>query len=534
MKKLTIALCSAIAFATSAFAQQTQTKNGTWTYSNYDYELWSENNAGTTSMTLNGTAANGGTFTATWQNTINILFRAGRKFSTTTGGTISGREPPKTALDYGNISIDFDATWSSNDNVKMLGVYGWAFYTSGSTPTKDENGQSKTFSKEIEYYIIQDRGNYNAATGGDTKSTLKGTGTIDGIEYEFRVCDRIGRNALSGSTVNFKQYFSVPKNTSSHRTKGIISVSEHFKAWEKAGMKMDGPLYEVALKVESYTGSGGNANGSATIRKNLLTIGGTSTTSSNSTGGTSSSSRASSSSMAAASTTCNDYQASFCGNIAWSSVTGGSTTAPTAGKCLYIGNFDIIQPSLNSTVAINGVENACGGDWDNCPYNNKPTAKDGGYYVYVKTGTINGSDGWQGIVARPKPTCSAPPTPSSSSRASSSSAAVSSSSRASSSSVAVSSSSRASSSSTAVSSSSSTTAGSSSSAIAGSSSSAGIETSSSSEDGDPSPILNSQFSTNSQFTYYTLKGEPLGNAKPQKAGVYIVKQGSSFKKIVVR
>jgi len=50
-----------------------------------------------------------------------------------------------------------------------------------------------------------------------------------------------------------------------------------------------------------------------------------------------------------------------------------------------------------------------------------------------------------------------------------------------------------------------------------------------------SPILNSQFSIlNSQTTYYSIKGQPLGNAKPQKAGVYIAKQGYSVKKIVVK
>jgi len=54
-------------------------------------------------------------------------------------------------------------------------------------------------------------------------------------------------------------------------------------------------------------------------------------------------------------------------------------------------------------------------------------------------------------------------------------------------------------------------------------------------DPEPSPILNSQFSIlNSQITYYSIKGEPLGSAKPQKSGVYIVKQGHSVKKIVVR
>ena len=129
---------------------------------------------------------------------------------------------------------------------------------------------------------------------------------------------------------------------------------------------------------------------------------------------------------------------------------------------------------------------------------------------------------------------------SSSSKASSSSASVaSSSSRASSSSVA-SSSSRASSSSNAVSSSSTH----SSSSIAVSSSSSNLASSSSSEEAlgsssseeDITPIINSRLSTlNSQLiNYYSLKGEPLGSAKPQKAGIYIIKQGSSVKKIVVR
>jgi endo-1,4-beta-xylanase len=111
---------------------------------------------------------------------------------------------------------------------------------------------------------------------------------------------------------------------------------------------------------------------------------------------------------------------------------------------------------------------------------------------------------------------------SSSSRASSSSIAASSSSRASSSSIAASSSSRASSSSIAASSSSKP-------------SSSSVATVSSSSTGT-TPISNrSPLAANhSQADYYSLKGEPLGNEKPQKAGIYIVKQGNSVKKLVVR
>jgi hypothetical protein len=483
MKKLATALCLAIAFAmpTIVLAQQTQTKNGTWTYNGYDYELWSENNAGTTSMTLNGdngsgANAKGGTFSATWSNTINILFRAGRKFSTTTGGTISGREPPKPALDYGNISIDFAATWSSSDNVKMLGVYGWAFYAQGSIPTKDENGNNKTFSKEIEYYIIQDRGSYNAATGGDTKSTVKGEATIDGILYEFRVCDRINRNALSGSSVNFKQYFSVPKNTSSHRTSGIISVSKHFSEWAKVGMVMDGPLYEVAMKVESYTGQGGNANGSATVTKNLLTVGGT-TPSSNS-GGTSSSSKANSSSSAART------QATTCKTPLITYPTNTVPADPYTACFKYTNNKCYVCRVANESDA-----NTCasGWVWNGSQIDNN--IKDGYWYYEVACPATSSSSA----------------AVSSSSRASSSSAAVSSSSRASSSSAAASSSSRASSSSAAVSSSSSTAASSSSSGAVSSSS---TETESSSSNDDETPILKNRISV-SYFSVQTLSDKAL-------------------------
>ena len=57
-----------------------------------DYELWNQNNRGTVNMQITGGGAdtNGGTFTATWTGTENILFRAGKKWgfnSTTTPAT---------------------------------------------------------------------------------------------------------------------------------------------------------------------------------------------------------------------------------------------------------------------------------------------------------------------------------------------------------------------------------------------------------------------------------------------------------------
>ena len=65
------------------------------------------------------------------------------------------------------------------------------------------------------------------------------------------------------------------------------------------------------------------------------------------------------------------------------------------------------------------------------------------------------------------------------------------------------------------------------------SSSSADETSSSSE--ETVSIVYSPLNIHSEIpTYYTIKGEPVGSTKPAKPGVYLVKEGSSVKKIVVR
>jgi len=97
-----------------------------------------------------------------------------------------------------------------------------------------------------------------------------------------------------------------------------------------------------------------------------------------------------------------DYNPSWCGDKDFSEVKDNSTTIPITGECLFISNFETIQPKLNSTVAINGLENAFGNDWG--PYNTRPSKADGGFYVYVKKGEVNDwrGNGWKNIVAGTK------------------------------------------------------------------------------------------------------------------------------------
>ena len=255
-KVLTTAFAMAAISSSISWGQTVTCSNGTsqkmGTAGGYDYELWSQNGAGSATMTLNVSDENGGAFEVEWQGTINMLARTGKRW---------GSNSTVTVQNVGNITSEFDVEWSSSDNVKYVSVYGWGYYDKGDIPSG--------FSDEIEYYIVQDRGSYNPTSGGQKH----GSATIDGIDYDFYTTDRIQQPSLSG-TSTFKQYWSIPSNTSQHRTKGTISISKHFSEWAKAGMKM-GRLYEVAsMKIESYTGNTGSAKGHAKVKKNLLKIGG--------------------------------------------------------------------------------------------------------------------------------------------------------------------------------------------------------------------------------------------------------------------
>jgi hypothetical protein len=395
------------------FAQTTWNSSKIEKYNGYDYELWNQDNKGTVSMTLNGdngsgANAKGGTFTAQWSGTCNVLFRSGKKW-----GTSSTQN--HTAI--GQMTVDFAATWSSSDDVRYLGLYGWAYFVSGKIPTKRENGSSANFSNQIEWYIIQDRGSYNPTTSSDCKTYGNGA-TINGIAYDFKVCDRIGQPMLTGNG-NFKQFFSIPKNTSSHRQSGVVDVSAHFNAWHSAGMYMDGPLYEVAMKIESYKCNNGQAqgSGSGSVTKNILTIGGSAPPTTPSSSGTGGGGTSSSSAAKTQATTCKTPLITY----PPSSVPADPYTACfkyTDGKCYVC--------KIESEGEFEGNMNTCssGWVWDGSQIDNN--LRDGYWYQEVTC---------------PAGSSSSSTAASSSSRASSSSSASSSSARSSSSAISASSSS---------------------------------------------------------------------------------------------
>ena len=188
----------------------------------YTYSLWKD--YGTTSMTINGD----GKFECSWKDIGNALFREGIKFDCT-----------KKFSEIGDITVEYGVDYQPDGN-SYLCVYGWS---------RDPL---------IEYYIVDSWGSWRPP-GAESKGTVK----VDGGTYDIYETTRVNQPSIDGNTT-FKQYWSV---RTSKRTSGTISVTEHFKAWEKLGMKL-GNLYEASLTIEGY-----QSNGWADVYSNTITIG---------------------------------------------------------------------------------------------------------------------------------------------------------------------------------------------------------------------------------------------------------------------
>jgi hypothetical protein len=84
-------------------------------------------------------------------------------------------------------------------------------------------------------------------------ATLKGTVQIDGADYKLFQNKTTGTGGSRCSGVSqWDQYWSIRQTA---RQCGTITISEHFRAWDTAGLKLGG-LLEAKILVESGGGTG--------------------------------------------------------------------------------------------------------------------------------------------------------------------------------------------------------------------------------------------------------------------------------------
>ena len=164
-------------------------------------------------------------FTARWSNNNDFLARVGLEFGNN----------GKPYEEYGTLKAEFAFTKSgSAGNFSYIGIYGW------------------TTNPCVEWYIVDDR--YGSFPFDAFNATLKGTtAAIDGEVYKLFQNQTNGSGGSRCSGVSqWDQYWSIRQKG---RQCGTITISEHFKAWEAAGLPMGG-LLEAKILVETGGGTG--------------------------------------------------------------------------------------------------------------------------------------------------------------------------------------------------------------------------------------------------------------------------------------
>ena len=247
MKKRILGIASAVMLAATSVsalpinAADYQSRGTCSDKYGYDYEAWNQNGAG--QITWTGDKDPGGAFTCSWSSTQNNLFRKGK------------RQPRRTVTykQMGTITIDYGVKYHPRGNSYMC-CYGWVDDCKGQYPT-------------VEYYIVEGWGSWRPPGNAGSMGTV----TSDGKNYDIYRTVRTNQPSING-TETFFQYWSVRKQNENPARdnqevdiKSTITVSNHFAAWEKAGMDMSGTMYEVSLNVEGY-----QSNGSANVYTNVL------------------------------------------------------------------------------------------------------------------------------------------------------------------------------------------------------------------------------------------------------------------------
>jgi len=185
---------------------------------NLAWQIWSNQGSGT--LTTFSTPA----FSANWNNSGDYLGRLGFEWGN------SG----KTYDAYGTITAQFAfKKTGSGGGFSYIGIYGWS-----TNPC-------------VEWYIVDD--SFNAMPFTPYNSGAKGSATsIDGENYKFFSNNTNGTGGSRCNQSSWSQFWSIRQKA---RQCGTITISDHFKAWDAAGMKL-GTLLEAKILVETGGGSG--------------------------------------------------------------------------------------------------------------------------------------------------------------------------------------------------------------------------------------------------------------------------------------
>ncbi|OAL03679.1 concanavalin A-like lectin/glucanase [Phaeosphaeriaceae sp. SRC1lsM3a] len=158
----------------------------------------------------------GGNFNVTWDNGFGGNFVVGK-----------GYRPGRDML------FNYTGTFDLERNAwAYLALYGW------------------TTNPLVEYYVIESMGAHNPSD--NASANYFGNFDTDGATYEIWQKERTNAPSIIGDKTNFQQYWSI--RTKMH-VGGTINTGNHFRAWEKVGLKLGTQNYMV-MGIEGQQGAG--------------------------------------------------------------------------------------------------------------------------------------------------------------------------------------------------------------------------------------------------------------------------------------
>ena len=192
------------------------TKNEFGSIDDYSYEFWRENDVGTAIMTFE----NKNKFNCSWDSIYDIIFTVGKEIK---------KDKSLDKINLDNITVNYDIDFTT-DGKAYIGVNGYfgEYYS--------------------EYFIVDNWGEWRPIYGESL-----GTISVDDGVYDIYYNEKFVPPNIHGIQKTL-EYWSTRREK---RSKGIVSVGEHFKAWQKKGLELNN-VHSVSFRVQAFK-SNGNA-----------------------------------------------------------------------------------------------------------------------------------------------------------------------------------------------------------------------------------------------------------------------------------